>query len=537
MLFASQADALLIPPVAAEYALPLASFNVIRIPGHVSAYSIENVSFDMLGTGTLFQPQHLEVYAWDPDNLTPAGIRWVRRDAAWNIVDAGYITTPDIKMSYQVGILQDDVGNTFVIAAWKGNYLTNNGVFYETYLWTPTGLVASTLPTEIIVGSLPLPTNTGVRRVSMDCYRLKKAVVVFDDIHISSLGHINACVFNMGLGLTVSNTIYVAGAGGSCQSPDVSLGNNGNTVRIAYIDAPAFPITPPHDIYVSSVNFSTIASAPDGAMIPFAPDSYLPGATTELASLLHIDCPDNFGSDIWSLAYLQDPNRVIAHTKRPSSALVSTPVSVPGYTGYANPVVSYGQNGNIIVYGWYSSDQNTYIATQLSNNGTTFLPPTMPGTFYDIPLSTPFIPASTFYKDFLAFSTNSDNSRLSMGYLVTDGGSPSYYDLRSKNVNWLPAAMRSEGLIPPDDNVMISVAAVPNPFTHKISLSVQPYDGEPVNIRMVDITGKVLLDLQGQDLFSVNRSLDMFSHSLPPGNYFINVDIKDVHSILKIVKL
>lgn len=139
MLSTYNADVQLIAPTASEHILPTAGSNVIRIPKNVSAYSYENVSFDMTGMDTLFQPQHLEVYAWEPDNLTAAGIRWVRRDAAWNVVDDGYILAPDERMSYEVGILQDDDGNTFVLAVWNGfDPFFNTGTFYQTFLLTPT---------------------------------------------------------------------------------------------------------------------------------------------------------------------------------------------------------------------------------------------------------------------------------------------------------------------------------------------------------------------------------------------------------------
>lgn len=452
-------------------------------------------------------------------------------------MDDGYITAPFEKASYQVGILQDDDGNTFVLAVWTGfDAFGNGGTFYETYLWTPTGLTLSSGPNEIVVGGLGSSFPSG--RVSLDCYGLRKAVVAFDEDLSSggTPGYINACVFTMGASLTLSNTIYVAGTAGVGQFPDVTLGNNGNTVRIAFTEAPS-PITPPHDIIVSSISFATIAAAADGAVVPFTLDDVLSSATSEVASHLHIDCPDNFGSDIWSLAYLQNPTRVMSRTKRTSGVLVSTLLSTSPYAGYASPAVSYGQNGNIIVYGWYSSDQNTYIATQLQNNGTTFIFPTIAGAFFDIPSTSPFTPAFTTHKNLLAFSTNSNNTRLSMGYLAQDLGSPPYYDFRSKNISWLPATMRGEGFLPFENNKLLSVAAVPNPFTQKISLSVHPYNGEAMSIRMVDITGKVLLELQGQDLYSVNHRLDEISYSLPSGNYFINVDMEEVHNTLKIVKL
>src|SRR5690606_19564115 len=149
----------------------------------------------------------------------------------------------------------------------------------------------------------------------------------------------------------------------------------GSTVRIAFADMP--PATPPpYDIVVLNTSWNTLATASSGAVISYALDAVLSAAINVPDPRFHIACPDDYSSDIWSLACLQDANMVRAHTRRPSGMIVNTMLSVSGAAGAnAFPVVSYGMHGEIIVYGWLSSELDRYIATQLRNDGTTFLGP------------------------------------------------------------------------------------------------------------------------------------------------------------------
>ncbi|MBX9448984.1 MAG: T9SS type A sorting domain-containing protein [Taibaiella sp.] len=537
MIIPVSSDAQLIPPSAPELILPTAASNTIHFPVHTSTYSVENVSFDMTGTGSTFMPQNLEVYSWDHANLTASGIRWVRRDPSGTIVDAGFITNAYNTTQSQVGILQDDAGNTYVLYVYNWNTMITPPIRWEAFLWTPTGLVPAIPPAVLSI----YPGG----RISMDCYDLRKAVVAYNEVGsaVGSLAQIGAVVFTTGATITASNHSYVAGTMTTGIFPDVSLANNGNTVRIAYLDFPSY--TPPYDIFVINTDFATLETAGTGAVITYTLDDHLPGATyvdySFPGSLFHIDCPDDYSSDIWSLVYLMDPGRVMAHTLPPGGSPVSTMISVPGAAGaYACPVVSYGLNGEIIVYGWLSSDLNRYIATQLRNDGVTFVPPVGSGVFFNICPVPPFtlLPMAG-NQTYLAFSTNSNNSRLSMGYLVSDGGTPfPYYDLRSKNVSWAPATFRGEGPAPDLGELTPAVVAVtPNPFHQKVSLSVEPYNGSVMDIRMTDILGRVLLDMEKQHLHSVNERLDAISNKLSPGTYVLNVTVDGVPSSHKIIKL
>src|SRR5690606_20141729 len=126
---------------------------------------------------------------------------------------------------------------------WQGLGSSGYLVYYQTFLWTPAGLAPPLPPAPI--------SATPAVRISLDCYGLKKAVVVFDEAASAAggLGQICARVFTMGTSRVPSNPSYVAGSITRGKLPDLSPANHGNTVRIAVTDLP--PATPPpYDIVV-----------------------------------------------------------------------------------------------------------------------------------------------------------------------------------------------------------------------------------------------------------------------------------------------
>ena len=123
-----------------------------------------------------------------------------------------------------------------------------------------------------------------------------------------------------------------------------------------------------------------------------------------------------------------------------------------------------------------------------------------------------------------------------MGYLVSNGALPPDYDLRSKNVNWLPASFR-ESAPGIGEAAEMEIAIAPNPFSDRISLSVTHYNGSSIDLRMTDILGRILLEIKGEDLTTVNARLAATGTTLNPGNYFITVRTEDITTSHKVIKL
>jgi hypothetical protein len=538
-----------LPASIPDMAMPVAASGDVYLPIKTSAYSYENVIFDMSGFGVgPYLPMDLSVYSWNGGNYVNSGIAWTRRAPGGGpILDTGYITVPTSKQYMSVGIVQDPSQDVYVIVS----YVQGNSMYYDMYEWTITGIPTAPLygPVLIKAGVPGTQLWWGFNRIKMDTWNLNKIAFAWDEpvtidedsvvvgpggIYVKTIEATTLAPFTFSTG----NALRVSGTETWGLKPDVAIGANGNRVRIAYYnsDTAYSDLGMMQPVYIQNRDFATLMTALPPA-IPFAWDDSVSNATalTNLAINDHInlDCPDYYEEDIWSVIYNMNTNVIMARTKPTGAALpVSTLLSslLGGSNGY--PAISYSQDSDEINYGWFCTTNSNYIATRLQNDGTTFVTPLAAGIYNNIALYPGMTTVSPGAR--LSFSRRNRDNRLFMAYpLPGFSGGGGNLDMRSKFVPWASPAFRPTNIADVDKNTGISIQ--PNPFTNVVTLEIVDYNNELLCVSVTDIQGRIVATIEGQ-LESVNRQMEDVSVRLTAGIYIVNIHSDTYHQAMKIVK-
>jgi hypothetical protein len=270
--------------------------------------------------------------------------------------------------------------------------------------------------------------------------------------------------------------------------------------------------------------------------IPAATILYNTGTSVDRYGDFHIniDCPDHYTCDVWSMIYAYDTSSLYAETKTPGGTFANTLLT--NYLTTANrwPAVVYNNTGTAINFGWWSRRGGGYIATKLSNDGTTFFTGTPSGTYKVIDYITG-IP----YKK-LSFSKQNDRTnRLFAVYPWVQSGMGPYFDLRSKLANWTTTSFRPENPTNTDDLSIDDgrLEVAPNPFGQSFQLISDAPSSETFDVVVTDTQGKTVHTAKG-NLADINRSFEIFGTQAASGMYFISTlsSSKNYDRLIKIVK-
>ncbi|WP_162903403.1 T9SS type A sorting domain-containing protein [Taibaiella koreensis] len=526
-----------LPSGTPDLVMPASTAMKVYVPIKTSAYSYNDVSFDQGGMGTgPFAPMDLYVYSWNGGNFVNSGIGWIRRNPATSaIIDTGYISVPTTKAYMSVGLLQNSTGTiTYVIVSYY-----QGGAYYDLYRWHPWGLNPTPdfppIPLRPAVSGSPV--RWGFNRIKMDTWDLKRAAFAWDEPVILDGG--GAVIDPGGTWVRVlDNTAappFTASSGFALQvagttawgiKPDVAFATSGDRVRIAYYNSDTMYAVSSmlQPVYIRNQSFSTLRTALPPT-VPFNWDDSVVNATGLIGLAendhIHLDCPDNFGGDIWSVIFNRNPNQLLARTKPPGGPAVTTllTTSLSGQNMW--PAIAYSQNSTQINYGWYTDVNHNYIATRLSNNGTTFISPSAPGVYFNIALF-PGSPIAAGAR--LSFNRqNNANDRLFLAYPLPGTSGPLNLDMRSKLVPWTSGGFRPEtptGIGEP--SLAQGVTLYPNPFRSGFKLAIDGYNNETLHILIADVQGKTV-DIFDGSLTKVNGKLGITGNQLTPGIYFISI--------------
>ncbi len=525
-----------ISPGLASWTMPAASTLAVYRPLKTSCYSYDSVSFPLISPTAR---QDLYVYSWEGENFVKNGLGWIRRDPVSGIVqNSGYFGVPISKYDMSVGIVTDRDGYPYVIASYHGPM----GYTYDTYQWTPSGVMTATTPIKINVDSMYM-----INRISMDCYDLKKVVFTYDgrpqwypDSTLRRQGGIYTRAMNIattGTGYAPFNTSqgnerYIDSTGHWGAWPDVAIGRSGTEVTIPYINMDT-PLVGYKTIYVRKTGFNNIFFGAGPVTMPLV-DS-IPAATSiyvaNYGRHLRIDAPDH-GPDVWSLVYNTDRSELFARTMPSSGIPVSKKLTNLLTLWNSQPTIAYNDSGTAINYGWYSQDAGAFISNKLYSNGTTFYPGTASGVYKkidNVPFQAYILPVS--------FSRQNDRSKyLFTVYPYIQSGAVNYFDMRSKLAPWSSTAFRPEAPTSIHDaHNDLGLIAFPNPSTGGFTLKMEGYNGKKLSVTITDIAGKKVTTLEGY-LDIVNAQLSTMSQFLVPGIYNISVTNTDYHKVLKVVK-
>jgi hypothetical protein len=272
-------------------------------------------------------------------------------------------------------------------------------------------------------------------------------------------------------------------------------------------------------------------SMPVEDSIPAATILYNTGTSVDRYGDFHIniDCPDHYTCDVWSMIYAYDTSSLYAETKTPGGTFANTLLT--NYLTTANrwPAVVYNNTGTAINFGWWSRRGGGYIATKLSNDGTTFFTGTPSGTYKVIDYITG-IP----YKK-LSFSKQNDRTNR----LFVQSGMGPYFDLRSKLANWTTTSFRPENPTNTDDLSIDDgrLEVAPNPFGQSFQLISDAPSSETFDVVVTDTQGKTVHTAKG-NLADINRSFEIFGTQAASGMYFISTlsSSKNYDRLIKIVK-
>ncbi len=277
-------------PTMPEAVLPLASdFAVKEKITNTSSYSYEDVNFNVSSTATPdFEPMDLYVYSWNSGAVNGHGISFIRVNSTTGVVEhKGFVFTDPKKSYTEVGILQDDDDNTYVIAAWTG-YVEGldvgglpelkPGTFYDIYKWKHDGLYLESEANPLNYYFNTVSNSNIARRVSMDCSELNKVVFCWEEAYTSTYnpGGIFLKVLRVNgtaPPFEVTPIFYMpsAGSGLGLSYPDVAFGVEAQRVRVAYRTPTLTPSI--FDLNVRSSSFATMASYPFAS--PTATSTYL----------------------------------------------------------------------------------------------------------------------------------------------------------------------------------------------------------------------------------------------------------------------
>lgn len=554
-----------IAPVIPESILPTAADVAMQSKIYnTSSYSYEDVNFN-IGTddgGDFYAAQDLYVYAWSSDNadgMTGNGITFRRKDPFSGITtDEGFIQVPRNKKYLEVGLLQADDNKVYVIMLWNGikNITFQKGTFYDLFEWNASGLTP-TADSNIAINSYFFSAaNVSVGyRVSMDCRNLKEAVFCWEEKWKSATNPGGIFLKTLKVSgpppfLTAKN-IKISGVTDEYHYPDVAYAMNDSLVRVAFKKVNADPSIA--TIMVVNTPYNTLTSLPytptPDVISPPIPVAFL----TDFVGVdyVHYDIyaysPDQISLDalegfpeidLWSVVYKADEANIKSITKGTDGLIHEKTLSYAlEELNNNNPVVAYQTlaTGGIksIAFVWYCAGMKKYVSTQLDLDGSAFISPTVPGTYFFVNQGIFALPNYD-----MAIPTMSRNHLIRRGILTaypisTGVGVP--FDMRAKLVPNAPIlSFKANGNLPFQEQ---QISLYPNPCTEFIQLEISNYNNNKISIKVTDLQGKTLLNLENQTLANVNSKLNQLLSKLQTGLYNLAIISDDQLKILKFTKL
>ncbi len=556
-----------VPAYWPEVSLPLSSDSAVKEKIYnTSSYSFENVDFNVSETPTPeYKPMDLYVYSWSVGAVNGSGIAYSRINSLTGAgEDKGFVPVPSEKNYTEVGIIQDENHNTFVIALWNGQVLGEDsilfpGTYYDLYKWTNTNLslVSEINPINVYYGDTS-KSSMG-RRVSMDCQHLNKVIFCWEEVPSgSSLNPGGIFLKSLKVAGTppfvVSPIFRLAGIPTSgTHYPDVAFAENGNTIRVAF--RTQSPIVPTEfDLNVVNLPFSTFTSYPAVPPLmaissfystPFSTDYFHPNMIietpfpyagfTNVNDQISLDCPDNFDIDVWAVTVgsagdiwaVQKPVGLPVIVK--NLTLMIPEKNLSPVVSFHNPMFSQGIN-----YAWYNYGGARYLATQLDYSGN-YIAPTDPNTFFLVSN----YGMTTALKGAMR-PTLSRNNAVLRGMLAAypfNISTPSLFEMRHKIVP-IPSGSFKYEVNPKIDHTSTHIVNIaPNPINLMSEVSIKNYkEDELLSWQIVDAKGSKILSVQNTNLNALNNMIQQAQIQWTAGIYFLHIEYQQKFFSLKLIK-
>lgn len=535
-----------IPPVHSEFVMPTYTGvgGVVFHPTSTSAYSYFRVGFKMDALGTI-QKQNLYVYSWSGGNTHNSGIAWIRRDPLTEaVIDTGYFNLPTQQSSHEVGLLQDEDSNVYVVVSYIDHLATGAAkVNLHRFLFTgvdPFPVASYNIRFEdAIYGSL---SHSAAHRITMDCQDLHSVAFAWDEdeIGIENPGGIYTTAGTIvGASLQLGESARISTTDEFCVAPDVAIG--GDSVYISFIRKDT--LIAGGSIEVISDHFSNIALGTLDLITSFSNVYTSAPLATKLVAHpqnnhIRIDAPDDVISPVWTLVYLTDQYLMNTVTVDPSSLLRNEMFALyyPFLNDFCTPAIAYSPGGQYISLAWFNISQKRYLATKLNASGTGFISPATASTYFIISTVPNDGDCSVWGK--IAFSTSqqvssgSEPRGLFMAYsnrIITS----MLEEMRTKEVRWNPASNPFMQAIEP---IVTKSRIYPNPLTAQSQLSISGYQGEPVSLRVSDVLGREIWSLQNEELSQVNKKFAAVIQRLSSGTYFMTIQRNGKTETIKCIK-
>lgn len=502
-----------------------------------SAYSVA-ATYLNIPSAAMSLPGHPDLYVSGWNNPNPGGdsevsILLTQSGSPSNIYWQGTLPYNNV-MDLEVGC----VGNYFSSSAYTSilvaYYLPGQGHRLDIYNFN--GPVGSPLQ---LIGQKILSNSPTYGRIRLDCREVTSCAVAWINpgVGIQTMVHKGQNIWSAITTLdgTATKTMFDIAIDG------VTNTTTGATTNFAHFVYPNGPV-----IVKSSVNMATLLAATTPAIVaPTGNDNNYVGLSG-LASKLVLDCADfsNNGSS-WAYTYT-DGMQVSVRHKNPTlpgtgqTAVITAGVLAgsnpldPTFSGayqLSSPTLNYGPGfigspapANRIMTAWYATDNagfNGYIAAEMDENGTTLtsdpdfllLPsgqtPTMPAGF---------TPGVTLSK----IGVKSAPAFLYTTYYDIDPVTGDY-QLHHAFHNWgdtqfRPGNNNATG-ITGAEREQIKISTFPNPFSNRLSISVNLPQNGKLDLVLTDISGRQVWQRE----LAVNKGVHVLEvpglDHLTPGTY------------------
>lgn len=536
-----------IAPVHSEYIFPSYTGywtgSPFYNPLYNSAYSYFRVNFNIDGAGT-WENQDLYVYTWSGSQYLHNGLAWIRRDHATNtILDQGYINLPSSQTSHEVGILQDESGEVYVVIAYLENAIPHVSLHQWKY-WGVNPMPCFTQNIQFYDAEAGAASLSYGHRISLDCIHLKKIALAWEEVKQGSAnkGGIFVKVGAIGemCSLDLSNSLRIDATDSSDIAPDIAFGSGGSDVYIAYIHQNG--TTGDGEISVMTDSYSNIISDADVTASTFSiiystgyPSTFL---VTPIPYRNHvrIDAPDNNIQPIWAVVYLADWSKLNTIVRAPSGVITHTTGHYPSLNSFCTPAVAYSPDLSYIALSWFNQSQSRYLGTRIDITGTTYIPPATSTQYYVV--NSGINDGSCVNWGVLAYSTSqqplgtSAHQGLFISYGMLNSAGPTY-EMRTKVVRYLPPSIPfAHWQEHPNYNVKI----YPNPLSSSSQLYIEGYQDEPISITLTDILGRVVWSKSNTPLTQINQDIGSVVERLNGGIYHFRISRGAETVIIKCIK-
>lgn len=545
-------------PITTEHVYPSMSTAgaPVYTPRYTSAYSYFGVEFDV---GHTYESQDLYTYAWTGGNYFKPGIAWIRRDPSTDaILDEGFIQLPNYRNSLEVGIVQDDYKNVFVVLAYiDNNFPLNGAAMVEIFSWTNIGINPIPVHTENIrfIGAGITASQSWADRITMDCIGLKKVVFSWNERSflisptppattpiVISTGGIFLRAAEIGYSgtspLTFSlQTERIDGTDSLCVGPDVALGNNGSTVYVAYMKRGSTAIS--GDVLVEQASFTDVWTATGS--VPFINEYTEADASkiydnSDLNNHIRIDAPDSLYANLWTMTYLKDFDQLCAVTMDP---FTFTPNLMTGLLSgtlhsFCSPAIAYASSADHISLAWYDQQHKRYFGTRLNIQGDDYESPASVSTYYIINMGQN-LSEHCFNGGKIAYSTSQQQNgkNLFMAYTTSEDPITPWLSNMITKMSPLSAVSPFSKSMNMDK---INLSFAPNPVNEKSALISNDNQLTIEFLHITDALGKIILSIQNMSMTEANKKIRNSLDALPSGWYTLSTKVKNEDYNFKIIK-